>query len=83
MILTIVHGDIETREEQESVEALSAALRRQWLGTHGTNDTTQWELRCATLPPDVEAMLDACLVLYPHWRVTRGGRPNIFGPRLP
>jgi hypothetical protein len=81
--IKVVHGDIETEEEQESLTAISQELytRMILIGTivtHGTNDTTAWTFN-GLVPPDVRVMLDACLTLYPHWRVriegplSRGG----------
>jgi hypothetical protein len=70
MILTIAHGDIETAEEQESLDALRAELETVWVSSRGTNDTTAWTLAGEELPPVPAAMLHACRELYPWWKVS-------------
>lgn len=71
MKVTIVHGDIETPEEQESITALANQLHNEvsWVNTHGTNDTTTWTV--SRLSENFMAMLDACRVLYPWWKIKR------------
>ena len=71
MKLTIVHGDIESAEEQRAIEDLREAITGRWTRTHGTNDTTTWTLHASTLPISVEAFLLACQEKYPHWKVSK------------
>lgn len=71
MLLTVVHGDIEDAEMDETLHALRAALDGLWTRVTGTNDTTTWHLIADELPPAAEAVLGAACETYPWWRVTR------------
>ena len=69
MILTVVHGDIEDAEQEETLTSLRRALDYACSRIVGTNDTTSWTLRVSVLPADAAAILDAARLVYPWWRV--------------
>jgi hypothetical protein len=70
MRLTIVHGDIETTDEQRAVEDLRERIDDVWSSTHGTNDRTTWITRTSILPPEFWEVLRAYESAFPHWKVT-------------
>ena len=71
-VLTVVHGDIETPEEEETMAALRAALEGHWRATRGTNDTSSWVLR-GQVPREAWVVLTAARSFYSWWKISVSG----------
>lgn len=76
--LVVVHGDIETRQENDLLERLRAAVEPAWRATRGTNDQTAFLLdsealaaQCGTLDAALELLATA-----PHWWHWKVLRPS-------
>jgi hypothetical protein len=73
----LIHGDIDTNEDAQALDAVAQAAYPHLISSQGQNDRTTWLIRVEGLTPVIRTILDNQRTR-PYWYLTLGSSK---GPR--